>query len=332
MTPLPPATLTFQQGVDGYTGTIDTSLWGSEATISHADADKLKIDAEKNGFPRHSLIRFDDIFGNQAGQITSADTIDSAILEFEVTSKNGDAIEVYQMLQSWSETDTWDQWGDGIQTNGLEAGSTPITATVTSVSQGLLQLDITTAVQSWQNNPFQNYGLALLPTGSDGVSLYSSEGNYVPRLVVEVNQDSADSRATTPEPIGGDDNLNGGSGNDILIGGNGNDILNGTDKIAMGNLEQDSLTGGEGKDLFILGDTVHVYYSTQGNADFATITDFDAGMDTVQLLGSASYTQQTQGNDVHLYLNNSDPTPDDLIAVFTGTTSLDLSSSAFSYV
>ena len=131
---------------------------------------------------------------------------------------------------------------------------------------------------------------------------------------------------------GRDDMLFGGSGSDVLYGGFGNDTLNGTDETIAGYLEQDILTGGLGTDLFILGDAGRVYYSTQGNADFATITDFDAGMDTVQLLGSASYTQQTQGNDVHLYLNNSDPTPDDLIAVFTGTTSLDLSSSAFSYV
>ena len=182
-----PSTLTFQQNVNDYNGTFDTFLWGYEANISHGNFSLIEIDTSSSSFGSHGLIRFDDLFGTEAGQIAFDDTIDSAILEFQVDN-SGSPFEVYTMLQPWLETDTWNSFNDGIQNNGVEATITPITATNGSVSVGLLQLDITSAVQAWQNNPTQNYGLALLPTNDDGVDLYSSESSFAPRLVVDVNQ------------------------------------------------------------------------------------------------------------------------------------------------
>ncbi|MEM6255959.1 MAG: NF038122 family metalloprotease [Cyanobacteria bacterium P01_D01_bin.156] len=129
------------------------------------------------------------------------------------------------------------------------------------------------------------------------------------------------------------DILRGGAGDDQLYGGLGNDTLNGTDEVAVGYSEKDTLTGGSGADVFILADADQVYYGTQGDADYATITDFDAAVDQVQLLGSVSYTQQTQGRDIYLYLSNPGSAGgSDLIAVFNNTTTLDLTSQAFSYV
>ena len=323
--PPPPATLTFQHGVDGYTGTVDTFVLGDDADISFDDATELELDANSSSDTSHGLIRFDDIFGSQAGQITSADTINSAILEFEV-GNSGDALEVYQMLQSWSETITWNQLGNGVQADGLEAGSTPITTTANSVDSGLLQLQITSAMQSWQVNPDQNYGLALLPTDNNGVTLYTSESGYAPRLVVEVNQGNS-SAAEPPTPTGGNDYLAGGGGNDILNGGAGADILNGSDSILLGFNEQDSLTGGGGADQFILGETGSAYY-LGGATDYAVIEDFELDIDTVQLFGSASdYTQAAQGADTLLYWQGQD-----LMAQFNGMTSLDLGNASFQFV
>ena len=323
--PPPPATLTFQQGVDGYMGTVDTFVGGNDADISFDDATELDLDANSSSDISHGLIRFDDIFGGQASQITSADTINSAILEFEV-GNSGDAIEVYQMLQSWSETVTWNQLGNGVQANGLEAGSAPITTTANSVDSGLLQLDITSAVQSWRDNSDQNYGLALLPTDNNGVTLYTSESAYAPRLVVEVNQGTS-SATEPPAPTGGNDYLVGGGGNDILNGGEGADILNGSDSIALGFNEQDSLTGGGGNDQFILGEAGSAYY-LGGSTDYAVIEDFELDIDTVQLLGSATdYTQAAQGADMLLYWQGTD-----LVAQFNGMTNLDLGNASFQFV
>ncbi len=129
---------------------------------------------------------------------------------------------------------------------------------------------------------------------------------------------------STPSVQGepGNDLIIGGSGNDTLFGEVGDDTLNGTDADAAGALEIDTLTGGAGADVFILGDTQTAYYSTGGNLDYAVITDFTNGIDTLQLHGSATdYQQSTQGSDLFLYYGV------DLVAQFQHLTLLDLNSS-----
>jgi Ca2+-binding RTX toxin-like protein len=97
----------------------------------------------------------------------------------------------------------------------------------------------------------------------------------------------------------GDDKVNGGLGHDILMGGIGNDFLNGgagyDTLVGVGNTlgvgEIDRLTGGGNADLFVLGDEDDVYYLGGGNSDYAYITDFSSGIDTIQLNGVfADYT------------------------------------------
>ena len=61
----------------------------------------------------------------------------------------------------------------------------------------------------------------------------------------------------------------------------------------------DRLTGGGGNDQFLLGDRSGAYYNdgdpaTDGSADLAVITDFNAG-DTITLYGSASLSQLSRG-------------------------------------
>jgi uncharacterized repeat protein (TIGR01451 family) len=90
-----------------------------------------------------------------------------------------------------------------------------------------------------------------------------------------------------------DDLLIGGEGNDYLYGGAGNDTLDGT-CTAQGVGEIDRLTGsgGAGDDVFVLGNQIGAYYSTGGDSDFASISDF-AGGDQLVLFGSqADYTTQ----------------------------------------
>jgi Ca2+-binding RTX toxin-like protein len=70
------------------------------------------------------------------------------------------------------------------------------------------------------------------------------------------------------------DVLNGGDGNDILSGGKGSDTLNG----GLGN---DNLVGGAGNDVFVLGVGLGV----------DTISDFDNGQDTIQLINGLTFGQ-----------------------------------------
>lgn len=73
------------------------------------------------------------------------------------------------------------------------------------------------------------------------------------------------------------DLLNGGAGNDLLMGFDGNDVLDGgagNDTLAAG-IGNDTLTGGAGADVFA--------FSVTNTAYTATITDFQTGVDKIDL-------------------------------------------------
>ncbi|ELS05348.1 putative calcium-binding protein [Xenococcus sp. PCC 7305] len=319
--PKTPGILTFQQGVHGYTGTVDTSLEEDFVNTNNSGAMSLNVDTNSEA---HSLIKFEDIFGSQSGQISLDDTINSAFLEINV-SNTGNNIEVHEMLQSWSDTATWNSMNKGIKADGTEAAKVPF-VNVQASSTGILTIDVTASLQAWQANPNTNQGWALLPTGSNGVDFDSAEGNIAPRLVVDVNQGNS-SELNTNNTVGGNDNIFGNGGHDIIRGGAGNDVINGTDGIVAGYLEKDTLEGGAGADKFILGDENQAFYATDGAQDYAVIQDFNASEDIVQLNGVAGDYQQTQqGNDLHLTRNG------DLVVILENNNTLNLNSSAFEYV
>ena len=81
-------------------------------------------------------------------------------------------------------------------------------------------------------------------------------------------------------------------GPDIITGTGANEVISG---VPTGS----SLTGGGGNDQFLLADRTGAYYNdgdpaTDGSADIAVITDFNAG-DSIRLFGSASLYQLSQG-------------------------------------
>ena len=127
----------------------------------------------------------------------------------------------------------------------------------------------------------------------------------------------------------GNDTLYGGSGNDTLEGGAGNDVLDGTDAIAAGYFERDLLGGGLGADTFVLGNADQAYYLGGGDRDFATIQDFKASEDLIQLHGSAGdYSQQQQGNNTYLYHQTGSS---ELVAVLNNVSSVNFNT-GFTFV
>ncbi|MEQ8897715.1 MAG: M10 family metallopeptidase [Roseovarius sp.] len=76
----------------------------------------------------------------------------------------------------------------------------------------------------------------------------------------------------------GNDRMRGGSGRDTLIGGSGRDTL-------LGQGGDDELTGGNGPDIFVFD-----YGSDTGDD---TITDFEDGIDVIQIRGSATFDDLT---------------------------------------
>ena len=136
----------------------------------------------------------------------------------------------------------------------------------------------------------------------------------------------------------GDDVQIGGNGNDTLTGGSGNDKQNGTGG-SLGVGEIDELTGGSDSDTFVLGDRQTVFYAGQNVFDYALITDFEVGQDTIELNSAANYViaattgNLPQGTGIYLDTDNSgDFTAgtDELIAISTQT--FDNFDNGFSFV
>nr|WP_245215529.1 calcium-binding protein [Pararoseomonas baculiformis] len=92
--------------------------------------------------------------------------------------------------------------------------------------------------------------------------------------------------ADTIDGAGGADSLDGGAGNDSLMGGNGADtILGGIGNDTIeGGAGADRLTGGAGADVFVYNLLTD---SRAGAAGRDTITDFERGIDKIDLRGIA---------------------------------------------
>ncbi len=52
------------------------------------------------------------------------------------------------MLKNWSDTDSWNSLGNGVQTDGVEAVSSS-DALTGDVNTGLLTVDVTNSLQAW---------------------------------------------------------------------------------------------------------------------------------------------------------------------------------------
>jgi hypothetical protein len=139
---------------------------------------------------------------------------------------------------------------------------------------------------------------------------------------------------------GGNDTMIGGGGNDTLVAGpGGNDILvsnilDGSNNVLRGVGEQDTLVGGAGAfNTFILGDAGGCYYLSTGDS-YATITNFNADYDTIQLAGtSANYSLVNPAGGVGVaFLYHLDGLGgQDLVAKITTSVVLDLNGN-FAYV
>jgi type III secretion system FlhB-like substrate exporter len=165
----------FQQDVAGYTGTVDTYVSDGATGTSFGNATTVIVD---DGSPViQGLLRFDSMFGSGAGQIPFGATINSASLSFYVTNRDAaDTVSLYTMLGSWSEASTWSSLGSGVQMNGTEAASSPLTTFSAGVSGWNTINGLASSVQVWADNGSnQGWLLASANPGADNWTFASSE-------------------------------------------------------------------------------------------------------------------------------------------------------------
>ena len=168
----PPAsvTVTLRNGENGYTGTQDAFIRGSNPD---APRGKTSLITWTTKGEKSALVQFDNVFGNGADQVPIGATITSATLTLEIYD-DGIAAEVYEVAVDWTEDETFNSFGGEPDVQADELGPL-VGAPGGTVPTGALILDVTTSLSTWANNPTANRGWIFRPTGTNPVRGRSSE-------------------------------------------------------------------------------------------------------------------------------------------------------------
>lgn len=163
----------FQEGVDGYAGTVDTYI--EVSTGAHGTEDHLFWDGSPEKF---ALLRFEDLFDSEGGPVPDSSMIVSAELSYVVDDDGNDG-DVHEVLIDW--IDTVDYAGFGVS-SGAQAGVDYDASALADQAPGTLvggstlyTIDVTSSVTAWIGDPSSNRGWIVVPTGGSGVGIRSSE-------------------------------------------------------------------------------------------------------------------------------------------------------------
>jgi hypothetical protein len=208
-------TATFQQGVNGYTGSFDRKIspTGSvDANGADVDTDTTSYFLDGGSSPtdtaiRHGLLRFEDITGG-SGVPTGAKVISAtidAVTNMSADAQTGDAYNVYPLTTAFDGSSTWAApfGGDGLAGDvggilgtfhGMTDPGTPVSARVDK------------AVQGWVDGTSTNLGFGIRgDRGTNGWSLNTTGASTVanrPRLTVNYTLDPLVEVASYQEGVG----------------------------------------------------------------------------------------------------------------------------------
>jgi len=181
-------TVSFRQGINGYTNCFDTNLRQAESEVNYGTEELLWSDANDTGNTNATqfLLRFDNIVGTGSNQIPPGATIQSAVVDLASVSPDamGDGGRFYAMLQPWDDTTvTWNTFGtNGVVPDGIMAATIPtVVAGNTNrdpdVQGTLNSFEVTSDVQAWVSGTRTNFGWAVLPWagGANGWGSRSAE-------------------------------------------------------------------------------------------------------------------------------------------------------------
>ncbi len=212
-------TVTFRQGVGGYTGTKDVELRGgkavedaspkkespkkkAESPKKKAESPKKKAESPKkaeaakatdgsisvnldnDGLQSQALIRFDEILGDGPGKIPPGSTVTAAVLTLHGNNAGGGKIYVHRVLVDRDPSSvTWDTAKLGENTEGgIQADDKEATAAFCSFAsnrKGDFQIDVLPAVKLWVSGAAKNHGLALTSDNGNGWDFDTSEAESV---------------------------------------------------------------------------------------------------------------------------------------------------------
>jgi hypothetical protein len=192
----------FQDGINGYSGTRDTWINEGAPNTSYGNNPTFVVDDDTRNsiftdYRGQGLVGFDNIItnSNEPGKIPAGSLITEAtfrlVLEDDIDFIFDADFQVYMMTRDWSESSTWNSLQGGL-TQGADYGMYIGELEGDNNPDGdyWRWIDVTVAVQAWANGA-PNYGFAIIPEiipgNDDGITVWASEaGNilYRPRLDV----------------------------------------------------------------------------------------------------------------------------------------------------
>jgi hypothetical protein len=180
--------IVFQNGIDGYQGTVDTEIWALAPTTLLESNPNASSDANNDGGESQVLIRFDDIVGSTHRSVPLRSRIVSARLLVSAFDQ-GSTVNLHRMLVPFSKSATWSSVIDGVSADDLEASRQKDSFTFGKIAANtsIVVFDVTDTVQAWVSGQ-ANHGWVFLNTGGNGWDFYSSEFDDIgqrPKLVVE---------------------------------------------------------------------------------------------------------------------------------------------------
>jgi hypothetical protein len=181
-------TASFQDGVNGYAGTIDLEIWAVSPNTCLNGNPNASADADNDGGESQVLMRFEDVISAKDGHVPPKSTIHSATLIVSAFDE-GTTVHLHRMLVPWKPTATWNSLIAGVTANGLEASKQKdgFTFGKISASTSAISFDVTDTVQAWANGA-SNYGWVFINTGGNGWDFYTAEFEDMkqrPKLIIE---------------------------------------------------------------------------------------------------------------------------------------------------
>lgn len=178
----------FQNGVSGYSGSIDSEIWALAPTTILDGNGNASADADNDGGESQVVLRFDGIVGSEAGQVPVNAVVHSARLLVSAFDQ-GSTVNLHRMLVPFDESVTWRSLVSGVSADGFEASRHKDAFTFGKIAADSSEIvfDVTDTVQLWVNGE-SNHGWAFLNTGGNGWDFYVSEFDNVeqrPKLVIE---------------------------------------------------------------------------------------------------------------------------------------------------
>ena len=158
------------------TSALDGQLKQSAPNTAGGALASVMVDGSDGIGAVQGLLYF-DIFGSGANQVPSGSTINSATLTLQ-TNNGGNGGRFHRMLKSWGENASWNSLTNGIQTDDVEASSTPDFSNST-VPIGARTINVTNSIAAWSAGA-ANFGWALIPLGNDGWAFNSREAATAP--------------------------------------------------------------------------------------------------------------------------------------------------------